>query len=140
MGGPYTQLYVHLVWATWDRMALITPQVEAPLYAALAAKCRELGCQPLAVGGVADHVHLLVRTPATLAVATLVGQVKGASAHLLTHQVAPDAFFKWQGSYGAFTVQHEGLPTVTSYIRHQKTHHAENRLIPAWERATADPA
>ncbi len=83
MRSPYTQLYLHIVWATWDWLPLITEQVRPRLYAAIAGKCRELKCVPLAIGGIADHVHLLVRLHTTVAVATLAKEVKGASGHIL---------------------------------------------------------
>lgn len=126
MGKPYTyHLYCHLVWATWERLPLITPEIEPLLYAAIAAKCRDLGAEPLAIGGLSDHVHLLVRFPRSLALATLIQEVKGASSHLVTHRLKPREFFKWQGGYGAFTVSLETLPAVRAYIQNQKKHHSE---------------
>ncbi|MCS6940393.1 MAG: IS200/IS605 family transposase [Roseiflexaceae bacterium] len=131
--ASYTQLYVHLVWATWDRLPLITPEVELRLYAALAQKCRALGCQPLAIGGIADHIHLLAEFPATITIAKLVGEIKGASAHLMTHEIAPGAFFKWQGAYGAFTVSKRSVADVVAYIRNQKEHHQNATTIDEFE-------
>ncbi|HLF26224.1 MAG TPA: IS200/IS605 family transposase [Anaerolineae bacterium] len=116
MRAPYTQLYLHCVWATWDRLPLITPSSEARIYAATATKCYELKCEMIAIGGDADHVHLLVRLPTTLAVATLLKEVKGSSSHLVTHEITPNEFFKWQGAYGAFTVSKDAVKSVAAYI------------------------
>jgi REP element-mobilizing transposase RayT len=88
MRAPFTQLYVHTVWSTWDRLPLINPVFEPNLYAAVAVKCRELQCEPLAIGGIENHVHLLVRLNPTVAIATLVKEVKGASSHLVTHKIS----------------------------------------------------
>ncbi|MBV9864877.1 MAG: transposase [Abitibacteriaceae bacterium] len=52
MRAPYTQLYVHLVWATWDRLPLITSTIESKLYTVISAKCRELKCELLAMAGI----------------------------------------------------------------------------------------
>ena len=136
MRGPYTQLYLHLVWATWDRLPLITETIEGRVYAAVAAKCRELKCEPLAIGGIDDHVHLLVRLHTTVAVATLAKHVKGSSSHLVTHEIVPGEFFKWQGSYGAFTLRKESVPQVQSYIERQEEHHAIRSLWEEWEQTT----
>lgn len=133
MRAPYTQLYLHCVWATWDRLPLITPAIEARLYACIASKCSEFDCEMIAIGGVVDHVHLLVRIPTTLPVATLLKEVKGASSHLMTHEVAPTEFFKWQGGYGAFTVEKDGVSAVRRYIERQKEHHSNSRLRYEWE-------
>ena len=128
-----TQLYLHYVWATWDRLPLIVPDIEEQLYSVMAAKCRELGCIPLAIGGIDDHVHLLARLSPKIAVAQLVGAIKGASSHAVTHVIRPDHFFKWQGSYGAFTISQRSIDQVYGYIEHQKKHHAEKTVINALE-------
>ena len=128
MREPYTQLYVHLVWATWDRAPLITPDVREPLYACMQAECSALKADVLAIGGVANHVHVLVRYPATLDVSRLVKQIKGASSHLITHKVASDRFFKWQGAYGAFSVDKSRLAGLREYILNQEQHHRDNTL------------
>jgi REP element-mobilizing transposase RayT len=129
MYNNLTQLYLHLVWATWDRLPFITSRVEPQLHAALAAKCHELSCLPLAIGGMPDHVHVLLCFPATITVAVIAKNLKGSSSHLMTHTLAPGAEFKWQGSYGAFTVSKSGVAGVIGYIHGQKAHHAAQQLI-----------
>jgi putative transposase len=136
MRAPYTQLYLHLVWATWDRLPLITEAVQARIYAAIAEKCREFRCVPLAIGGMPDHVHVLVRFHTTTAVATLVKEAKGSSSHLVTHEITPDQFFKWQGAYGAFTLRKDEAPAVKDYIERQKEHHSTGGLWEDWEQTT----
>jgi REP element-mobilizing transposase RayT len=126
-------VFVHLVWATWDRLPLLVDTVEREAQRAIEAKCGELGAEVLAVGGVEDHVHLLARLPATIAVADLVKHVKGASAHLVAQHLHPDQFFKWQGGYAAFSVSVGHLTRVTHYITRQREHHAANTLITALE-------
>jgi putative transposase len=133
MRGPYTQLYLHVVWATWDRLPLITHEFDARLYDCISAKCLALKCKPLAIGGIEDHVHLLVRFHPTVAPATLVAEVKGASSHLMTQVVRPGVFFKWQGAYGAYTLRKGEVATVSAYIANQKVHHAHNSLVAEWE-------
>ena len=133
MRTPYTQLYLHLTWSTWDRLPLITKIIQSRLYASIANKCRQLKCEPLAIGGMEDHVHLLVRLHPTVAIATLVKEVKGTSSHLVTHELTPDEFFKWQGGYGAFTIRKDDVPRLKDYIENQELHHAEGALQIQWE-------
>jgi REP element-mobilizing transposase RayT len=133
MAHPRTELYVHLVWSTWDRMPLITPAVEDHIYAALAAKCQELGCEALAINGIPDHVHGLVRLSPTVPVAQLVGEMKGASSHLVTHHLQRGEFFKWQGSYSAFSVSPRALPVARAYILNQKQRHRDKQLLSVFE-------
>jgi REP element-mobilizing transposase RayT len=133
MRTPYTQLYVHLIWSTWDRLDLISEALESQLHAAMAAKCQELKCDLVAVGGAANHIHLLIRLHPAVSIAELVKQIKGSSSHLVTHKIDPDGFFKWQGAYGAFTLRKEDVPRVKKYIERQKEHHAENTILKDWE-------
>ena len=134
MRAPYTQLYLHMIWATWDRLPLITSALEPNIYAAIAKKCRELKCEPLAIGGMEEHVHLLTRFHTTIAVADLAKEVKGSSSHLVTHVLTPGQFFKWQGAYGAFTLRKSEVPVVKAYILNQKEHHREGKLFDEYER------
>lgn len=126
---------MHLVWSTWDRLPLITPEVERVVYRCLKAECTDLGAAAIEIGGMDDHVHLLVRVPTTVSVATLVKHLKGASSHLVTHAPAPPDFFKWQGGYGAFTISRWDVPRVQRYIQHQREHHTAGTLSATLERS-----
>ena len=127
-------VFVHFVWATWDRLPLLTTDVQQQAYRVIGAKCGELGAEMIALGGIEDHVHLLVRLPATISIAEFVKHIKGASGHLLAQQGAPkERFFKWQGAYGAFSVSPRALPEVAEYIKRQREHHNAGTLIAEWE-------
>ena len=133
--ASYTQLFIHCVWSTSRREHLISPSIEAQLYPLIAAKCRDLGCVALAIGGITDHVHLLVRFDPMLPIAKLVGQVKGASAHAINHAVCPGYHFKWQDGYGAFTISKRSIDSVSAYVLGQKRRHASGLLIDELERS-----
>jgi len=133
MRAPFTQLYVHLIWATWDRNAWIGPDMEAELFAVLGAKAHELKAQSLALGGDFDHIHALVRIPPSLSVSTLIGEMKGASSHWVNFVWRPPIRFQWQGAYGAFSVSPSDLENVEAYVRFQRQHHAARELWDEWE-------
>ena len=111
----------------------MTAEVEPRVYACIAAKCRELDCNPIAIGGVEDHVHLLVELSTGVEVRKLMKEVKGATSFLVSHELTPEVFFRWQTGYGAFTVSHKDVPAIKAYINNQKVHHAKRTLIPKWE-------
>jgi REP element-mobilizing transposase RayT len=134
MREPYTKLFVHLVWTTWDRMPAIDSELERVIYACILDKCLELKCEALAIGGIEDHVHLLAEMRPSVCVSTLVGEVKGASSHLVNHALRPGVEFKWQGAYGAFSVSERALPKVEMYVRGQKEHHRNRSVRADWER------
>ena len=133
MRAPYHQLFLHLVWSTYSRQPLLHPSIEPRLYACIASICREAGCEPLAIGGVEDHVHILVRFTPTVAIWKLTKDIKGATSHLMTHELRPGIFFKWQGGYGAFTVQKSGIPKAVAYIQGQREHHKDGQVWTEWE-------
>lgn len=135
MRKPYTQLFIHLVWATWDRLLLIRPDYEPRLYSAIVRKCEALHCKVIAVNGVADHVHVLTYIPATITIADLVQHIKGSTSHLMNHEIAPERRFKWQGAYGAFSVSKMMTDKVATYVRNQKQHHRDRQLVDELEQS-----
>ena len=122
MPESHTELYIHLVWSTWDKQPSLSVDIKHAVYACIKEECAKLGAQAIAIGGTDDHVHLLARIPSTLSVAMLAKQAKGASSHPATHELGCSEF-KWQGHYGAFTVSTSALPNVQAYIREQERHH-----------------
>jgi len=126
-------LFVHVTWATWDRLPLLYGEVEERVYRAIGAECAALGARVVALGGVEDHVHLLVCLPTSLGLSQLMKQVKGVSAHLVTHEISTSEFFKWQGGYGAFSVSPRHLRQVSNYIINQRQHHTIGTLMPTLE-------
>jgi REP element-mobilizing transposase RayT len=126
------RVYLHLVWTTWDRLPLITEEIERDLYRYIETICHEKGCVTLAIGGLPDHVHLFVVLSNTVSIADLVEAVKGGSSHFVHERLRPGAFFKWQGNYGAFSVSPQDKPKVMAYIESQKERHAANQL---WQEA-----
>jgi REP element-mobilizing transposase RayT len=102
--------------------------------ACLRNKCLELKCAPVAVGGIADHVHVLVRISPVISPSELVRQLKGVSSHLVNTKLDPESAFKWQGGYGAFSVSPNHVEKVRRYVENQARHHAENSVIQNWEK------
>jgi putative transposase len=124
-------VFVHPTWGTWDRLPLLVGEIERGVHRALSSECERLKVEVLAIGGVEDHVHLLLRLPATLSLSELLKQMKGTSAHLITRWIAPSEFFKWQGGYAAFSVSPRHLRQVADYIANQRHHHLANTLLPS---------
>ena len=133
MAKSYSVIYVHFVWATWDRLPLLSDEIEVMLFDAMRAEAERLSCGVVAAGGVADHVHLLLQLPATLCVADAAKHIKGASAFVANESRVADSHFKWQGSYSAFSISRWDIKKVTDYIVRQKEHHAAGTTKPSLE-------
>ena len=87
-----------------------------------------MSVEVIAIGGVEDHVHLLVRMPATLAPAVLAKQLKGVTSHHLNRGSGNRPVFRWQGGYGAFSVSRQHVERIRQYVLNQAEHHHGGRL------------
>lgn len=126
-------IYVHFVWSTWDRLPLVDEHMRRPLYRYIWTICQELKCNPIAVGGTEDHVHLLVELSNTITIADLIRRVKSSSSYFVSETLKPGEWFAWQGSYGAFSVTARDRTMITDYINNQQEHHATGKIWPSME-------
>ena len=85
----------------------------------------------LAVGGVADHCHVLLSLPPTMAVAKAVQLVKSGSS-LWMHDTGRRNF-AWQEGYGAFSIGASQIAATVKYISNQPRHHAKISFQKEWE-------
>ena len=122
MPSTYTSLHYHLVFATKDRLPIIAETWRARLHDYLGGTVRGLGGTPLGIGGMADHVHLLVGLTASHCLADFMRDLK-KDATKWVQAVVPLREFSWQEGYAAFTVSPTGLEAVRSYVSQQEEHH-----------------
>jgi putative transposase len=93
------------------------------LWPYLGGIARENKMKALAIGGVADHVHMLISLPATLSVSKALQLLKGNSSKWI-HETFPKLYlFEWQEGYGAFSVEISAVDATLRYIRDQTEHH-----------------
>jgi REP element-mobilizing transposase RayT len=137
MQRSLTKIYLHLVWATYRRLPLVSAEIEPLVHRFVAGEARRQRCVVLAIGGMPDHIHLAVRMPATLAVARLMQQVKGVSSTRIRQEVLPGEIFGWQDNYAAFSISRSHVDRVVRYIEHQKQHHGTGTLSAGWERVNS---
>ena len=126
---------LHFVWATWDRLPLVTEEIEREVYRCLEQACRDGKCEALAVGGMPDHVHLLLVIHNTVTIADLMSHIKGGSSRFVSEKLCPGEWFAWQANYGCFSISRSHRQRLIDYIQNQKQHHADGDLWPAAEEA-----
>ena len=122
MSNTYSNLSVHLVFSTKDRMPLLTRDVRDHVFPYIGGIVKRQGGTIIAVGGMPDHVHIVVRLPANLCVADFVRVVKSNSSKR-TNEHVTGMKFGWQRGYGAFSVSQSALSAVVQYVRNQDQHH-----------------
>lgn len=124
MAQSLSAIYLHLVFSTKDRRPFFKDAgVRYEMHAILGGIAQSLDCVPLEVGGVEDHVHLLVRLPKTVTVADVVKELKRNSNVWVKEKVPLLKDFSWQGGYAAFSVSVSNIEAVRQYIQNQEEHH-----------------
>ena len=119
----FVSCLTHVVFSTKHRQPLITPGLQDRLWPYLGGIARENKMKALQVGGVADHVHLLLSLPSTLAIAKAVQLIKGNSSKWIHDTFREHAAFEWQEGYGAFSIGVSGVKDTVAYIENQAEHH-----------------
>lgn len=123
MANTYTSLYYHVVFSTKKRKPLIGTGIRERLWAFLGGIARENKMKALCVGGMEDHIHLLIMAPPTLAPSKMVQWVKGGSSKWIHDTFSQMHNFAWQDGYGVFTVSKSQVPDIIRYIQGQGEHH-----------------
>ena len=136
---PYWQLFYHVVWATKNRVPLVTPQIEDTVFGMLRRKAEALEAVVYALNGTDDHLHMVVAIPPKIAVATFIGQVKAAVSATYNKAEGTKASLYWQDEYSVFSFDGKRLPNYVAYVEQQKEHHANGTTIAILERAEGDP-
>jgi putative transposase len=115
--------YFHLIWATKNRKPLIVPDIQQRLYAYMGGIIRKHQSTPLAIGGMPDHVHLLIELKQYDHYSTLIKNIKTFSSHWVHKNFPEHKSFAWQEGYASFSVSYSALNQVRHYIQHQEQHH-----------------
>lgn len=123
MAHSYICAYMHYVFSTKSRQKIITPDLERRLWPYMGGIARENKMKALAIGGVEDHVHLLISLPSTLAIAKAIQLIKGGSSKWVTDTFPSHRDFEWQEGYGAFSISVSRVEKTIAYIKNQKEHH-----------------
>jgi putative transposase len=123
----FSAISVHIVFSTKNRAPFLRDaEFRSQIHSYLAGTLKGLGCQPIEVGGVSDHVHLLTALGRGVAVSDLVKELKTSSNSVIRRKGEPN--FGWQVGYGAFSVSHSANAAVARYIREQDVHHQRLRF------------
>ena len=120
MASTLTQILLHVIFSTKNRVPLIPAEREADLYSYIGGICRYRDCVLMEMNGTADHVHMLLSLSKTIALSDLMLNVKRESSKWMGESY-PN--FEWQDGYFAFSIGASQVGAVRSYIAGQKEHH-----------------
>lgn len=124
MPNTYTQIYIQLVFAVRERACLIAPEWKADLFKYIAGILANRGQELIAIGGVADHIHILFGMLPSIALSDLVRDVKTSSGNFINEKRFVKGKFYWQEGFGAFSYSRAQIDAVAKYVMDQEKHHA----------------
>jgi len=117
MSHTYQHNPVHIVFSTKDRRKLIPAESKARLWAYLAGVCKKQRIFVHEIGGMEDHLHMLIQIPLTLAFSDAMEEIKTSSSRWMGRN------FAWQRGFGVFGVSASNLNAVVRYIQMQEARH-----------------
>lgn len=123
MSNTYSNLLFHVVFSTKERVGLLSKELCVRLYPYLSSIAEKNDFKIIKIGGVKDHVHLLMTITPELSVSKAVQLLKGNSSKWLHENFADMNIFSWQNGYGVFTVSKSQISIVENYINNQEEHH-----------------
>ncbi len=124
-GGLEHKVDVHVIFSTKNRIPFLADEVvRLRLHRQLVEICEAIHCPCLRVGGIEDHVHILLRLPQDRPMAWVVQEMKKRSSAWLAARRLGENFY-WQDGYGAFSISPQHAAAVIHYIENQEEHHRE---------------
>jgi REP element-mobilizing transposase RayT len=119
----FTSCHLYVVFSTKERRGLINRDLQSRLWPYLGGIARENKMKALCVGGVEDHIHILLSLPSTLSISKAVQLIKGNSSKWIHETFPAQHDFAWQEGYGAFGIGISGVDATIKYIQSQPEHH-----------------
>ncbi len=125
----YSQIHIQTVFAVQNRKSVILNSWREQLYKYMIAIIQNNGHKVLAIGGTADHVHILIGMRPSQSLSDLMKDVKGCSSKWINENRLANGWFSWQEGYGAFSYAKDDLPNVIRYIENQAEHHKQKDMV-----------
>jgi putative transposase len=125
LSHTYSNNLVHCVFSTKNRIDAISSQLQEPLYAYVFGIGNNLGIEILALGGTANHIHILIALPPSNSLSDVIRDLKANSSRWMKQNRRD---FAWQEGFGAFSVSASQAPKVKAYIRNQAEHHRKRNF------------
>lgn len=125
MANTYSQIYIQIVFAVAGRENLIKTGWKDELYKYTTGVVKNHGQKLITIGGVENHVHILLGIKPNITLSDLVREIKANSSRFINEKGFVRGKFAWQEGFGAFSYSHSQLGDVIRYIQNQEEHHKE---------------
>ncbi len=127
--STFTQILYQIVFSTKNRELSLEEENRKELYKYIWGILKNNNCHLYQMGGMADHVHFITHLHPTVALATLVKDIKLASSDHIKLNNLFRKFNGWQEGYGAFTYSFDTKDNLINYVKNQEEHHKKISYI-----------
>lgn len=124
----HIQISSIIVFSTKGRKDLISAEIEERVWAYIGGIARKHEIIAVQVGGIENHIHILILARPKFAPSQIVQWLKGESSRWIHETFSDMRTFEWQDGYGIFSVSKSSVPDVVDYIKTQREHHAKQSL------------
>ena len=125
MSSSLTNLLYHIVFSTKNRTEIITKTYQEELYKYIGGIIKEKKGILLAIGGMSDHIHIFMKSPASISISYMLKEIKGNSSKWVNNNRYINGKFNWQIGYSAFSVSQSQSEKLENYINNQEAHHKD---------------
>ena len=121
--STYNSTLNHIIFATKHRKACLERANRQALHKYITTVCSNKKCQPYAINGTEDHVHILLSLHPSVALSDLVKSIKTSSHSVIKEKNWFPSFEGWQVGYGHFTYSINQKAELVNYVNNQEQHH-----------------
>lgn len=130
--NSFSKMKLHVVWSTHNRSADLIREIRSSLYEQISKIISDCNSTILSIGGIEDHVHLLVEVSRNTVLSDMIRDVKTHATHWLKRTFPTFKNFEWQTGFGAFSVNISGINGVKQYIETQEERHKVKSFTDEW--------
>ncbi|HBM17578.1 MAG TPA: IS200/IS605 family transposase [Lentisphaeria bacterium] len=123
MGHTYSNLLVHIVFSTKERINFLYKGMRPELFSYICGIAKNIDCYISKIGGVEDHIHILVKIPPNISASDVVMKLKANSSKWIHEKYPTLHDFAWQPGFSCFSVSESAKANVQRYIELQEEHH-----------------
>ena len=128
MANTYTQIYLHIVFSVKGRQNLVLKNWQDELHKYICGIVNGKEQKVYAIGGMPDHIHILLSIKPNIAISDLVRDIKANSSKWINEKRLITGLFQWQEGFGAFSYSKSQLDTIIAYINNQEQHHEKKKF------------
>lgn len=127
--STYTQILYQIVFSTKHRERTMIKANRPELFQYIAGLLKKKNCHLYRINGVEDHLHIITQLHPSVALASLVKDIKLSTTKLIKEKNLFPNFGGWQDGYGAFTYHTDATNNLIEYVKNQEAHHATTTFL-----------